>query len=69
MAHENAAGPIDEVRFDAGGDQPDDLLLQPLPIDVVIFVPDHQIDGQPLEAPVGMRLHELAHQLDVAGIG
>jgi len=43
-------------------DQPDDLFLQSLPIYVVIFVPDHQIHGQPLEAPIGMRLHKLANQ-------
>ena len=69
MPNENAARPIDDVRFDAGGDQPDDLLLQPLPIAVVILVPDHEIDGEALEPPVGVRLHELAHQLDIGGIG
>ena len=69
VPNENASGPIDDVRFDAGGDQPDDLLLQSLPIAVVILVPDHQIDGESLEPPVGMRLHELAHQFDIGGIG
>ncbi len=69
MTNENAAGTIDDMCFDTGSDQPDDLLLQPLPIHVVIFVPDHQIHGQPLEAPVGVRLHELAHKFDIVGVG
>ena len=36
-----------------------------LPVAAALLVPDHEIDPQPLEAPVRMRLHELAHQLDV----
>ena len=69
MPNENATGSIDDMRFDAGSDQAHDLLLEPLPVAVVILVPDHQIHGQSLETPVGMRLHELAHELDVGGIG
>ena len=57
------------MNFDARGDQPDNLFLEPLPVAVVIFVPDHQIHGQPLEAPIRMRLHELAHQFDIGAVG
>src|SRR5689334_1096500 len=67
VAHENAAGPIDEAGFDARSDQPQDLLLQPLPVDVVIFVPDDQVDRQSLQTPVGVCLHELPYKVDVAG--
>ena len=68
MPDEDAAGPIDKMRFDAGGDQSDDVFLQLLPIAVVIFVPDHQVDGEPLEPPIRMRLHQLAYQFDVLAI-
>ncbi len=57
-----AAGSIDERRFGTGRDEIDDRFLQRLPIDRVVFVPDHQIDGQSLQSPVGMCLHRLPHQ-------
>ena len=69
MPHEDAARPVDEVRFDAGSDQSEDLLLKPLPIDVVIFVPDDQVDRKPLQAPIRVRLDQLPYQVDVAGGG
>ena len=68
-AHEDAAGSIDEARPDPRGDQPHYLILQLLPITGVIFVPDHQIDLQPLETPVGMRLDHLAHEIDIGPVG
>ena len=69
VANENATGPIDHMRFDTGGDQPHDLFLQRLPVAIVRFVPDHQIDRESFEAPVGMGLHELAHKVDVGCLG
>ena len=53
---------VDERRFGTCGDEIDDGFLQCLPIYRIVFVPDHQVDGQPFESPVGMRLHRLAHQ-------
>ena len=41
MPDEDAPGSIDDMGFDAGSDQPDDLFLEPLPVPVVTFVPDH----------------------------
>ena len=38
------------------------ICSESLPIAIVILIPDHQIDGQTLEPPIGMRLDELAHQ-------
>ena len=67
--YKNAAGAIDNVRFDTRSDQPHDLLLESLPVYVVMFVPDHEINSQSLETPIGVRLHELAHEVDVADIG
>jgi hypothetical protein len=59
-ADEDAAGPVDVRRFGTGGHQIDDGFLQRLPVDRIVFVPDHQIDRQPLQSPVGVRLHRLA---------
>ena len=64
LTHEYSAGTIDEMRFDAGRDQAENLLLQLLPIHIVVLVPDHQIDREPLEPPVRVRLHQLADQID-----
>ena len=63
-ADEDAAGPVDERRFGTGGDEIHDGFLQRLPIDRIVFVPDHQIDGEPFQPPVRVRLHRLAHQRD-----
>ncbi len=68
MPHEDAAGPVDEVRFRAGTDQPGDLLLQAVTVDVALLVPDHEVDGQALQPPPGVRLDQLARQLDVVGV-
>ena len=68
MANENASGPIDEMGLDSGCDQSEDLFLESLPIAIVILVPDHQIDGQTLEPPIGMRLDELAHKFKVGDV-
>ena len=57
------------VCFDTGSDQPDDLFLELLPIarrDPRSRSPDPR---PALEAPVGMRLHELAHEFDIGGVG
>ena len=68
VADEDAARAVDHVRFEAARDQAEDLLLQPLAIDVALLVPDHQVDGQALEPPPGMRLHHLPHEVDAARI-
>ena len=67
-SHENAAGAIGQVGFDACGNQSHDLVLEQLPVTGVIFIPYHQVHRQPLQAPVGMGLNELAHQIDIGGI-
>ena len=69
VAHEDAARPVDHMRLHAGRDQAHDLFLQALAVDVALLVPDHQVHRQALQAPPGMRLHQLAHQLDVVGAG
>ncbi len=66
--HENAARPIDHAGLDARGDQSNDLFLQLLPVTGVILVPDHQIHRQPFQAPVGMGLYELAHEIDIGRV-
>ena len=66
--HEDPARAIDDVRFDAGGDQPHDLILQDLAVSAAILVPDHEVDGQSLQPPVGVRLHQAAHEIDVGRV-
>ena len=65
---EYAARPIREPGFQARGDQPQDLVLEQLPVTGVIFVPDHQVHRQPFQPPVRVGLHGLAHQLDVGRV-
>ena len=52
------------MRLDAGGDEAEDLLLQPLAVDVALLVPDHQVDRQALQAPPGVGLHHLPDEVD-----
>ena len=66
-AHENSAGAVDDVGFDARGDESHDLVVQHLAIAAALLVPDHEVDFEPLEAPVSVRLDELTHELDVVG--
>ena len=63
--HEDPARPIHHVRFDAGGDQPHDLVLQHLPVAAAVLVPDHEVHRQSLQPPVRVRLHQPAHEIDV----
>ena len=35
----------------------------------LIFVPNHQIDGQSFKSPIGMGMDKLPHQIDLALIG
>src|ERR1700674_778396 len=67
-AHKDAAWSIHHVSLDTGRNQSHDLLLQQLPITGTVFVPDHQIHCQALQAPVSMCLHQLAHEIDVGWI-
>jgi hypothetical protein len=66
--HENAARPVYDVGFDAGGDQSHDAILQQLAITGFVLVPDHHVDREAFQAPVRMRLHELAHQVDMCEV-
>ena len=68
IADEDPARPVDGVCFRAGRDQPDDLVLQPLPVADVFLVPDHEIDDEALQAPVSVAADELPCELDVRGI-
>ena len=63
-ADENAAGLVDVRRFGTDRHQIDEGFLQRLPVSRIVFVPDHQIDRQPLQSPVGVRLYRLAHEFD-----
>ena len=47
------------------GDQAGDLVVQRLPINRDVFIHDHQFDGQSFHPPVGVRLDQLADELDV----
>ena len=68
QAHENAARAVDRLRIDARGDQAHDLVVQQLAVARLVLVPDHQIDDQSFQAPVGMRLHHLARQFDIGRV-
>jgi hypothetical protein len=67
-AHEDPAGAVDHVRLDARGDEPHDPVLQHLAVAAAVLVPDHQVHGEALQAPVRVRLHHLADELDVVRI-
>ena len=67
-AHEDAARAIDHLGFEARRDQAQDLVLQHLPVTGAVLVPDHQVHRQSLQAPVGVGLDELAHQLDIGQV-
>ena len=67
--NENAAGLVEHLRFASGRDQLRDLVLQSLPINRNVFVQNHQLDGQPFRAPVGMRLDQLPNEFDSFPIG
>ena len=66
--HEDAARSVDHARLDARSDQSHDLVLQLLAITGVILVPDHQVHREPFQAPVGMGLHQLTHQIHIGRI-
>ena len=42
--------------------------MQALPVTGMVLVPDHQIDGQAFQPPVGMGLDQLADEIDIGGI-
>src|SRR5205823_114972 len=50
-AHVDPARAIRYLRLRPCCDQPDDLIVQRLPVARVILVPDHQVRGQPLGTP------------------
>ena len=66
--YKDAARPVRHVGFDAGGNQPHDLIVEQLPVTGAIFVPDHQVYGQSFQTPVGVGLHQLAHQIDIGQV-
>lgn len=68
-AHEDAAGAVEHIGFGVGGDQAHNRVLQLLPIACLAFVPDHQIRAQAFQAPVRVRLHQLAHQIQIVRVG
>ncbi|MNK94204.1 hypothetical protein D3C87_1143970 [compost metagenome] len=67
-AHEDAARAVDDVRLHARGDQAHHAVLKRLAVAARVLVPDHQIHRHALLPPVGMRLDQLANQLEVGRI-
>ena len=64
-ANEDATAFVDQRGFGATRDQIDDGFLQRLPVDGIVFIPDHEIDNQPLQPPIRMRLHRVAYEADL----
>src|SRR6185312_14426834 len=48
-----------------GIDQALYLVLQELAVGPMVIIPDHEVDGQAFQAPVGMRLYHLSCELQV----
>ena len=46
----------------AGRNQAHDEVLKMLAVAGVVLVPDDEVDRQPLQPPVRVRLHHLAHE-------
>ena len=67
-ADEDAARLVHQLALDARREQAHDLLLQQRAITGLVFVPDHEVDGQALQSPVRMRLDQAANEIDVLGI-
>ena len=61
-ADEDAAGLVEQTCLGDRGDHAHDLLLKRLPVAGLIFIPDDQVDGQSLAAPIGMGLDQLADE-------
>ena len=68
VAHEDAARAVEHVRFEAARRSGRGSAPAAAGGSRALLVPDHQVDRQALEAPLGVRLHQLPHEVDVAGI-
>ena len=66
--HEDAAGTVDESCLRAGGDESDDRLVQDLPVDGVILVPDDEVDVEAIHPPPGVGANRLVHQFELVSI-
>ena len=67
--HEDPGRLVEQVRVADRPDHRHDLVVQDLPIARRVLVPHDEIGGESLEAPVRVRLDDLAHQLDVCDVG
>ena len=67
-SHEDTTRSIHHIGLDSGRDQPHDLIVQHLTIAGVIFIPNHEVHGQPLQSPIGMGLDHLTDQIDVGRV-
>ena len=67
-AQQDPAGPLEHARFDARGDHVHQRVVQVLPVAAALLVPDHEVGRHALHAPVGVRLHRLARELQVRGV-
>src|SRR3954468_12045639 len=61
--HEDSARLVHDMRLHTHSNEAHDLFLQHLTVAGAIFVPDHEVDCESLKPPIGMRLHELAHEI------
>ncbi len=68
VSHEHAARLVQQLGLGAGGDEPQDLVVEHAPVTRGVFVPDHQVGQQAPHPPVGMRPEQVAHQVQVVGV-
>ena len=68
-ANEDAAGLVEQTCLGDRGDHAHDLLVKRLPVAGLIFIPNDQVDGQSLAAPIGMGLDQLADERDLRCVG
>ena len=66
--HKYTAGAVHDVGLGAPRDQAHDGVLQELTVARLLFVPDHQIDRQSFESPIGVGLDDLPHQFHLVAI-
>jgi len=68
MSHEHTTRLVHQLGLGAGGDEPQDLVVENAPVSRGILVPDHQVGQQATRPPVGMRPEQVADQVQIVGV-
>ena len=67
-AHKDAARAVDEPGLRTGGDEVEDRLVQHLPVDGVVFVPDDEVHVEAVHPPPAVPANRLLHEFELVAI-